>query len=65
MRRSLLLAAAAVGGAAAMLGAGRGHVAPGDAPKYKFEAPLDNGLGVTSLEALHGKPVVVEFWATY
>jgi hypothetical protein len=65
MRRSLLLATAALGGAAAMLGAGRGHVAPGDAPKYKFEASLDNGLGITSLESLRGKPVVVEFWATY
>lgn len=39
-------------------------VAVGDAVAYSFRgAPLD-GMGVTSLADLQGKPVVVEFWGT-
>jgi hypothetical protein len=65
MRRSLLLATAALGGAAMLLGARGGQVSLGDRPEYKFEAMPDNGLGVKSLEALRGKPVLIEFWGTY
>ena len=67
MRRSLVLATAALGGVALLLGArpAGGGVAIGDRPKYSFEASPDNGLGVKSLEALRGKPVLIEFWGTY
>jgi len=64
MRRSLVLAAAALGGATLLLGANRG-IAVGDKPTYQFGAALDNGTGVKSLEALRGKPVLIEFWGTY
>ena len=67
MRASLLLATAALGGAALLLGArpAGGDVAVGDRPKFEFQASPDNGLGVKSLEALRGKPVLIEFWGTY
>ena len=36
----------------------------GSQPAYTFrEAPV-NSMGVMSLEALRGKPVLVEFWGT-
>ena len=31
---------------------------------YAFRSPVVNGMGVSSLADLHGKPVVVEFWGT-
>ena len=65
MRGSLLLATAALGGAALLLGARPAEVAIGDRPKYDFQAAPDNSLGLKSLEALRGKPVLIEFWATY
>jgi hypothetical protein len=34
----------------------------GDEPVYRFERPLFNGMGATSLEDLRGKPVFIEFW---
>ena len=36
----------------------------GKAAWYKFRAPLDNGRGVSSLEELRGKPVLIDFWGT-
>lgn len=39
-----------------------GTVDVGSKPEYTFrEAPV-NSMGVMSLEALRGKPVLVEFW---
>jgi len=38
---------------------------PGKSPAFTFGAPLDNGLGVTSLESLRGRPTLFEFWGTY
>jgi hypothetical protein len=34
-------------------------------PDYKFEAPVDNGLGVTDLLAFRGTPTLYEFWGTH
>lgn len=66
MRPSLVLATAALGGAALLLGARPADgVAVGSRPKYDFQASPDNGLGVKSLESLRGKPVLIEFWGTY
>ncbi len=31
---------------------------------YAFRSPVVNGMGVSSLADLHGKPVLVEFWGT-
>lgn len=31
---------------------------------YQFRTPPANSMGVTSLEELRGKPVLVEFWGT-
>lgn len=33
-------------------------------PEYKFESPLDNGIGVTDLQAFRGTPTLFEFWGT-
>lgn len=41
-----------------------GVIRVGDLARYKWRAPLVNGLGVTSLEDLRGKPVLVDFWGT-
>jgi hypothetical protein len=37
-------------------------VEPGDRPEYTFKNPLENGMGVMSLQDLRGKPLLVEFW---
>jgi hypothetical protein len=37
----------------------------GDKPEFAFSQPVANGVGVTSLADLHGRPVLVEFWGTY
>lgn len=64
MRTSVFLAAALAG--ATLLGAAPADKAKvGKVPQYKFEGPVANGAGVTSLESFRGKPVVVEFWGTY
>lgn len=39
-------------------------VSVGDHPTYTFGGPLLNGMGLTSLSELQGKPVFVEFWGT-
>jgi hypothetical protein len=68
MRRASLLATAL---ASAALCAAPGAVQeldvakPGKSPAYTFSSPLENGLGVTSLESLRGRPTLFEFWGTY
>lgn len=37
----------------------------GDAVSYKFNKPPVNSLGITSLEELRGKPVLIDFWGTH
>ena len=36
----------------------------GEKADYKFNAPLDNGRGVTSMADFLGKPVLIDFWGT-
>lgn len=36
----------------------------GDEVSYSFSQPILNGMGVTSLDDLRGKPVLVELWGT-
>lgn len=39
-------------------------ISEGSEPSYSFrEAPM-NAMGVMSLEAMRGKPVLIEFWGT-
>jgi ABC-type nitrate/sulfonate/bicarbonate transport system substrate-binding protein len=37
----------------------------GSHPKYTFQNPMVNNLGVKSLADLEGRPVLVEFWGTH
>jgi hypothetical protein len=67
MRTPLLVAALFVG---ASLLAASPSTAPekakvGKRPEYTFETPLDNGLGITDLQAFRGTPTLFEFWGTY
>ena len=68
MRRASLLATAL---ASAALCAAPGAVQemevakPGRSPTFAFSSPVDNGIGVTSLESLRGRPTLFEFWGTY
>jgi hypothetical protein len=34
------------------------------AVSYKFRTPPVNSMGITSLDELRGKPVLVDFWGT-
>lgn len=34
----------------------------GDVPRYTFQRPLLNGMGVASLEDLRGRPLFIQFW---
>jgi hypothetical protein len=36
----------------------------GDTVNYKFRQAPVNALGITGLEDLRGKPVLVDFWGT-
>lgn len=65
MRRSLLLTATLAGVALCAAAPAPDKAKVGKKPEYKFESPIDNGLGVTSLESLRGKPTIFEFWGTY
>ena len=57
--------AAALGAAlSASFSVPAGIVKTGDVPQYTWRTPLVNGMGVTSLEELHGKPVLLDFWGT-
>jgi hypothetical protein len=68
MHRSGLLAATALVGVALLSAS---SAAPERAkvgkkiPEFKFESPLDNGLGITDLQAFRGTPTLFEFWGTY
>jgi hypothetical protein len=31
---------------------------------YKFRTPPVNSMGITTLEELRGKPVIIDFWGT-
>jgi hypothetical protein len=68
MHRSGLLAATALVGVALLSAS---TAAPERAkvgkkvPEYKFESPVDNGLGVTELQAFRGTPTLYEFWGTH
>ncbi|MFT5152951.1 MAG: hypothetical protein ACI841_002950, partial [Planctomycetota bacterium] len=41
-----------------------GVIEVGDSVSHKFRKPLENGMGLTSLADLRGKPVMLEFWGT-
>ena len=36
----------------------------GDRPEYTFREVPFNGRGVTSLNDLRGKPILIDFWGT-
>jgi hypothetical protein len=67
MHRSGLLAATALVGVALLSAAStlpeRAKVGK-KVPEYKFESPLDNGIGVTDLQSFRGTPTLFEFWGT-
>lgn len=61
----MLCVAVALGAAlSASSSAPGGNIKPGDVPQYTWRTPLVNGMGVTSLEDLRGKPVLLDFWGT-
>lgn len=61
-RRSLFALAAALTALAWL--APRALAAEGDVVSYKFRKAPVNALGVTSMDDLRGKPVLVDFWGT-
>jgi hypothetical protein len=66
MRRVSLLATAVVGVAlCAAPGAAQDKVKAGNMPEFTFSHPVDNALGITSLESFRGHPTLFEFWGTY
>ncbi|HZM00438.1 MAG TPA: hypothetical protein VFD43_09320 [Planctomycetota bacterium] len=65
MLRSTLLATAALALFAASPAAPERAKVGKPVPEYTFESPLDNGLGVTDLQAFRGTPTLFEFWGTY
>ncbi len=64
MRPGLTLFGAAALAALTATASTQGAARDGDTPSYKFQTPPLNALGVTSLEELRGRPVLVEFWGT-
>jgi hypothetical protein len=62
--RTFALAAGALATAATLSSTQGRAAADGDLPEYEFRRPLLNGMGVSSLAELQGKPVLVEFWGT-
>ncbi len=40
------------------------QVGVGAKPAYSFRESPTNSMGITSLEDLKGKPVLIEFWGT-
>ncbi|MFT5057887.1 MAG: hypothetical protein ACI87O_002829 [Planctomycetota bacterium] len=40
------------------------NISEGSTPSYTFREAPTNAMGVKSLEAMRGKPVLVEFWGT-
>ena len=66
MRRVSLFATAVVGVAlCAVPAAAQDKVKPGNMPEFGFSHPIDNALGITSLESFRGHPTLFEFWGTY
>ena len=66
MRRASLLATAVVGVALCAAPAPAQDTAKvGKVPEFTFSKPIDNALGVTSLESFRGHPTLFEFWGTY
>ena len=66
MRRGSLLVTALAGIALCAVPATAQDTAKvGKVPEYAFTAPLDNGLGLNSLESFRGHPTLFEFWGTY
>ncbi len=59
---SALLATLAV--AVGMAAPATQGVSVGERVTYTFRDPVLNSMGVTKLEDMRGKPVVVEFWGT-
>ena len=41
-----------------------GVIEEGDRADYTVRGPLVNGMGLSSLKDLEGKPVLVEFWGS-
>lgn len=37
----------------------------GDTVDYKFRSSPIDAMGITGLDELRGKPVLIEFWGTY
>lgn len=67
MRSQVFQAVAAAALAGALLSASAPtapDVSVGDEVSFTFQKPLLNGMGVTQLADLKGKPVLVEFWGT-
>ncbi len=60
---SMTLAATASLLATPMAFAG-GSIEVGSETSHEFRSAPINGMGITSLKALRGKPVLVEFWGT-
>jgi hypothetical protein len=67
MRRTTLgLTVMALGAALLAAPSARGQASVGKPlPDFKFTQPLDNGLGLQSMADLHGKPTLIEYWATW
>lgn len=59
-----LLPTLLVGGLLSLTPAAAGQVSAGDAPEFTFGQDVINGMGVTSLADLAGKPLLVDFWGT-
>ncbi|HPF14791.1 MAG: hypothetical protein H6830_08575 [Planctomycetes bacterium] len=43
----------------------QGPITVGDTAAYTFRSEPVHAMGVKSLEAMRGKPVLVEFWGTH
>lgn len=63
-RRAPALAALALAALAFAPVAGA-QISQGSRPQFKFESPIVNGMGTSSLADLQGKLVWIEFWGTY
>lgn len=66
MRKLILVAAVVIATfCSGSIASGQGRVVDlGDTVDYIFNEPLVDGLGLSSLRELRGKPVLVEFWGT-
>ena len=62
--RSFFLVSVAAAAALALAPAQGGSAADGESPEYEFRRPVLNGMGVSALSELRGKPVLIEFWGT-